>query len=115
MRGMANTRAPKKASPGDWHPADVVAALRKAGWTIRKLGAHLDISHQALSLALVKSYPASEKRIADILDVSPQTIWPSRYNADGSHKKRGIYHLKRLDVKATRTVAAVNGSEKAAA
>lgn len=57
----------KKASQGDWHPADVKATLEKAGWTLRKLGAHHGVSGKAVMKALRERNLPSEKRIADAI------------------------------------------------
>lgn len=85
------TKAVKKTSQQeDWHPADVVAALRKAGLSLSGLAQAYGLtSSSAFSVALVRSYPICEQRIADALDIHPMVIWPSRYNADGSIKPRG--------------------------
>lgn len=85
------TAAAKKASQKhDWHPADVVAELRKKGISLAGLARAYGLtSSSAFSVALVRSYPVCEQRIADALDRHPMEIWPSRYNADGSIKPRG--------------------------
>ena len=86
------TKAPKKASQEDWHPADIKAALDKAGWTLRALAAHHGIKGSSvLSHTLSgRSYPLNEQRIADAIGVPPQDIWPSRYYPDGTKKPRGL-------------------------
>lgn len=85
------TAATKKTShQQDWHPADIVAALRKAGLSLAGLAKAYGLtSSSAFSVALVRSYPICEQRIADALGVHPMVIWPSRYNANGSIKPRG--------------------------
>ena len=86
-----NTQAPKKASQEDWHPADVIAALRKRGITLRALAAMHGIKDSSsFSAALVRSLPANEKRIADALEMHPKDIWPSRYFEDGTRKPQGF-------------------------
>lgn len=82
---------PKKASPEDWHPADIKAALEKKGWTLRALAAHHGIKgSSSLSHTFERSFPLNEKRIADALGVPVQEIWPSRYHPDGTKKPRGL-------------------------
>jgi Ner family transcriptional regulator len=82
---MTRDTAPKKPAPSDWHPADVIAAIRKAGWSLQQLAfAHGYTSRTALANALHKPYPKAEAIIAGTLGVPPQTIWPSRYNTDGT-------------------------------
>lgn len=91
---MDTLNAPKKASPEDWHPANVVAALRIAGWSLRRLSVHHGLCPTALKNALVKPWPKAERLIAEAIaeagalrDVTPWLLWPSRYNvsidADG--------------------------------
>jgi Ner family transcriptional regulator len=81
----------KKPVTGDWHRADVIAALRKKGWSLRQLSLDHGYTQQnLLSKALGSPSPKGEKIIADALDLLPQAIWPSRYNADGTpNRTRG--------------------------
>lgn len=96
-----NAHNPKKANTDteapvqDWHPADVKAALHKAGWTMSAL-AHLHnlTSSNTLSKALTNSYPIAEKRIADALGLHPKDIWPSRYYDNGEIKPRGFHAIQ---------------------
>lgn len=64
---------------GDWHRAEIVAAVQKRGKTIRQLSVDAGLSPNTLKNALQFSYPKGEKIIADFLDMKPQDIWPSRY------------------------------------
>jgi lambda repressor-like predicted transcriptional regulator len=70
----------------DWHRADIKAALEKAGWTIRRLSAEYNYKGGGLHNALATPWPKAQAIIAAAIGVTPQTIWPSRYNADGSPK-----------------------------
>jgi len=108
------TNTPKKASRKDWHPADIKAALDKAGWTLRALAAHHGIrGSSTLSHTLAeRSYPANEKRIADAIGVTPQEIWPSRYFDDGTKKPRG---LRAIRLQSTLSRCQRNGNELQAA
>jgi len=76
-------RTATRPAPKDWHKADIKAALEKGGWTFRSLASHLEVSHAALTSALIKPYPASERRIAEAIGVHPMVLWPSRYDEDG--------------------------------
>lgn len=107
-----NAKAVKKAGldaevpAQDWHPADIVAALHKAGYTLAKLAElHGLKSGQTFSHAMRRSLPVSEQRIADVLGVHPKTIWPSRYNEDGSRKLQGFRAIE-----STRRSRRVNGN-----
>lgn len=100
-----NAQAPKKASQEDWHPADVIAALRKRGITLRALAVKHGIKDSSsFSAALVRSLPANEKRIADALELHPKDIWPSRYNTDGSRKLQGFRAIQSTAAATARNV-----------
>ena len=77
---MNDAHSPKKQPLEDWHRADIVAALRKAGWTLRRLSKHHGYA-QATTLvqALNRSWPKGERLIAEAIGIDPATIWPSRY------------------------------------
>jgi Ner family transcriptional regulator len=82
---MSEKRSPKKAAPVDWHSADIVAALRKAGWSLRKLAAHHNYkAPTTLCKAIERPWPKGERLIAEAIGVHPATIWPSRYQAKDS-------------------------------
>ncbi|MGO4699842.1 helix-turn-helix domain-containing protein [Dyella sp. 2RAB6] len=87
---MTTSAAPKKPASKDWHPADVIAALRKAGWSLQQLAFHHGYTARtALANALHRPYPKAEAIIADTLTVKPGDIWPSRYEADQVTPNRG--------------------------
>jgi len=84
-------------TPTDWHRADIVAALRKAGWSIRRLSMHHGYaSPTTLCHALNGPWPKGERLIAEAIGVDPAEIWPSRYAAcakqSNSRQRRG--HVK---------------------
>lgn len=67
-------------TPEDWHPADIVAALKKNGWSYASLARHHGYSHrQTLYQAIVRQWPKGEAMIAEAIGVKPDVIWPSRY------------------------------------
>jgi len=104
-----------KPGPMDWHPADVKAALDKAGWTLRALARHHGLSGSStFSATLVRSYPANERRIAEVLGLHPKDIWPSRYHPDGTPKLRGIRGM-RAERKSTPLNCQRNGNKARAA
>jgi len=74
----------KKASHSDWHPADIVAALRKAGWSLRRLSLHYELNPGTLKRALSDPYPNGERLIALAIGIKPEEIWPSRYDSEGN-------------------------------
>jgi len=69
----------KKRSLSDWHPADIVAEIRKAGTSLAALGRKNGLANTTLRNALDKPYPKAEQIIAQEIGVKPEEIWPSRY------------------------------------
>src|SRR5689334_329296 len=79
----------------DWHPADVIAALRKVGWSLRQLSLDNGLDGKTVAHALHKPYPKAERIIADALGVRPEAIWPSRYDSRGvPNRTRGRKPLR---------------------
>ncbi|GGX82847.1 Mu-like prophage FluMu DNA-binding protein Ner [Litchfieldella qijiaojingensis] len=79
---MNEKKRPKKPASQDWHRADIVAAVHKAGWTLRKLAAYHGYKQATtLSVALDRPWPKGECIIASAIGVDPAAIWPSRYHA----------------------------------
>lgn len=75
-------RHKKTAGASDWHPADVIAALRKAGWSVRSLSKHHGYNPNSLGEALStkgRRWPHAEKLIAEAIGLLPEQIWPTRY------------------------------------
>lgn len=70
------------------HPADVKCELEKAGWSLRRLSRHHGYSDSFLALVFQLPYTTTkaEKCVADAIGRTPEEIWPSRFNADGTRK-----------------------------
>jgi len=64
-------------SQEDMHPADVIAALRKRGTSLRKIAHDNGYSH--IQRVLTSPWLAAEQLVAKALDTTPQALWPSRY------------------------------------
>jgi len=109
MAPMSTKKHPKKASPKDWHPADVIAAVRKKGSSIRQLSIAAGLHPGSLRVALARHYPRAQAVLAAFLEQPPQTIWPSRYDADGSHK-RGLRGSAHQHPESTAVAGGVNGN-----
>ncbi len=75
---------PKKPASQDWHRADIVAAFRKRNTTLARYSRQCGYTSTWLAQATGRPYPKAERVIAEFLGISPQTIWPSRYHADGT-------------------------------
>ncbi|QDY40761.1 helix-turn-helix domain-containing protein [Candidatus Pantoea soli] len=63
----------------DWHPADIIAALRKRGTSMAALSRQCGLSSSTLANALTRPWPKGEWLIASALELHPSEIWPSRY------------------------------------
>lgn len=81
---MIATPEPNKL---DWHPADVLAALKKRGKTLSGLSRAHGYHATAAGKALKKPWPALEALIAAELGLDPEDIWPTRY--ERPHQSRG--------------------------
>ncbi len=82
---MNDTESKSAATLSDWHPADVLAALKKRGKTLAGLSTQHGYHPTAAGKALKRRWPAMETIIAEALDLAPADIWPSRYSGE----KRG--------------------------
>ncbi|ECZ6304083.1 helix-turn-helix domain-containing protein [Salmonella enterica] len=63
----------------DWHPADIIAGLKKKGTSLAAVSRNSGLASSTLANALIRRWPGGERLIADALGVSPEQIWPSRY------------------------------------
>lgn len=81
----ATTRRPRAPN---WHPADIVAALRKKNWSLRQLSLAQGLHRGTLAKALRHPYPRAERLIASVLEVPPEHIWPERYDDCGQPNRR---------------------------
>lgn len=63
----------------DWHPADIIAGLKKKGTTLSAESRKAGLSSSTLANALVRHWPKGEMLIAKALECEPADIWPSRY------------------------------------
>ncbi|EPF13980.1 MULTISPECIES: DNA-binding transcriptional regulator SfsB [Cedecea] len=70
----------------DWHPADIIAGLRKKGTSLAALSRQAGLSSSTLANALSRPWPKGELIIAQGLGVEPQVIWPSRYHDPFTHE-----------------------------
>lgn len=97
----------KKPALTDWHRADIVAAVRKAGWTLRKLSLHHGYADGGtLTKAMDRPWPKGERLIAEAIGIDPATIWPSRY-ASSLHHSSG-------QRRASRQAPSLHGAEEVA-
>lgn len=71
----------------DWHPADIIAGLRKQGTTLAAVSRAAGLASSTLANALTRHWPKGERLIAEALNKRPEEIWPSRYQ--GSERGQG--------------------------
>ncbi|ARA77898.1 DNA-binding protein [Pectobacterium brasiliense] len=64
----------------DWHPADIIAALKKRGTWLAAVSRNAGLASSTLANALKRHWPKGERLIAEALGSSPEQVWPSRYN-----------------------------------
>lgn len=89
-------------TPIDMDREDIVAAIRKRGLSCAALAKHHGFSRGAISVALIKAWPAVEQIVARHLDRPPESIWPSRYDAAGKPLSGGWTYLNRRSGSAKR-------------
>ena len=63
----------------DWHPADIIAALKKRGTSLAEVSRNSGLASSTLANALTRRWPKGERLIAEALDVAPEKTGPSRY------------------------------------
>ncbi|MGL9773530.1 MAG: helix-turn-helix domain-containing protein [Sodalis sp. (in: enterobacteria)] len=63
----------------DWHPADIIAAFRKRRISLAAVSRAAGLSSFTLANALTRPCPKGVWLIADVLEIYPSIIWPSRY------------------------------------
>lgn len=101
MRTKAATAVQK-----DWHPADVVAALRKRNVSLRQLARQNNYSH--IDRVLRTPWLAAEQIVAKALGIKPAQIWPSRY-ADPESRRRGFQLTRKIEVAMPKATPAKKG------
>lgn len=72
----------------DWHPADIIAGLRKKGTTLAAVSREAGLASSTLANTLTRHWPKGERLIAEALHKRPEEIWPSRYNGGQSQQYR---------------------------
>ncbi|VEA46613.1 transcriptional regulator [Salmonella enterica subsp. arizonae] len=55
----------------DWHPADIIAALKKQGTSLSAVSRQSGLASSTLANALKRHWPKGEKLIAKALGVAP--------------------------------------------
>lgn len=69
----------------DWHPADIIAGLRKKETSMAAESRRNGLSSSTLANALSRPWPKGEMIIAKALELT-LVIWPSRYHDPQTHE-----------------------------
>lgn len=77
---------PTAAGAHDWHSAFIVYQLRLKGLSLRKLSLQHGYKEGGLTNVSHIPWVKAERIISDALGVTPQVIWPSRFNPDGTRR-----------------------------
>lgn len=72
----------------NWHPADVIATVRKTGSTMQEIAFAAGFARSATSHCLRWPVPHANHAIAKHLGLSVHDIWPEWFDADGELKPR---------------------------
>ncbi|AHG74236.1 DNA-binding protein [Mannheimia sp. USDA-ARS-USMARC-1261] len=82
-----STLTQTKKTAEDWHRADIIAALHKAGWSLRQLSLQHGYSQAStLKNALDRPWKKGERIIAEAIGVPAEVIWAGRFE-QRNHKK----------------------------
>lgn len=79
----------------DWDRSRIKAELKARGYTLRRIGEEAGYGNRD-SVQAIFSHPRppAERKIAEVLGLKPQDIWPSRYEIDGTPKgARRFQHI----------------------
>ncbi len=66
-----------------WHREDIIAAVRKRGSTLKRLGREHGFALHTVNQCLTKRFPNAHEVVANFLGVSRGEVWPHWYDADG--------------------------------
>jgi len=63
-----------------WHPQDIIAGIRKCGWTHQQISEHLGISRSTVTLTIrTGSSPQVRAFISQLIGVPEAELWPFRF------------------------------------
>lgn len=112
---MSTSPTPKKPVSTDWPSHYIVYRLRENGHSLRRLARLNRYCASAGSLAMCRPWPNMERIIATAIGITPQEIWPSRYDADGTPLRSNEARWKRYRQQHSTAGAGVNVHGKRAA
>lgn len=76
MQNRTNTHEKKTAK--NMHREDIIAELKKRGWSLSGLAREYGLGDSTVRAALDRPYPKCEKIIANALEKTVAEIWPER-------------------------------------
>lgn len=80
---MVNTILNSSRVKAAWHPADIIAAVRKAGTSLQRLSREHGFSVFTMNKAVRQCFPSCHAIISEVVGVPRQAIWPQFYDQDG--------------------------------
>lgn len=84
-----------------WHPQDIIAAVRKRGSNLQRLGLEHGFARDTFNKALTQRFPNAHAIIADFLGQTRHDLWPNWYAEDGTLRFQGRADLhKRTTLRA---------------
>ncbi|WP_336795303.1 helix-turn-helix transcriptional regulator [Erwinia aphidicola] len=78
----------------DWHPADIIAEVRKTGVSLAQLSRENGMASGTLANALKRPWPKGEWIIADRIGLLPSMIWPTRYTGKNITRKPSLHRSR---------------------
>jgi Ner family transcriptional regulator len=91
----------------DWHPADIIAALRKKGTSLAAVSRESVLSSSTLANALSRPWAKGEMLISKAIGVPAEDIWPNCYFDPNTRKP--ISRPMRMRPKNSRKVKEARG------
>lgn len=105
---MAHKQIKKREIRKDWHPADIKAALAKAGYTFARVARENGYVSNSPNSVLHKPWSHMERIVAGIIGVEPAEVWPSRYDRRGAPLKERSARVRTKDSRLTKLKAVSN-------
>lgn len=65
----------------DWSRWKITGKIKEKGLTMRGIARKAGIGQDTLKNALDRPWPKGERAIAEALGMTPEEIWPARYNS----------------------------------
>lgn len=69
-----------------WHPADIMAAVRKRGSSLRRLGVDHGFNPDTFRKALTKQMPGAHQVISRFIGIPVHQLWPQFYGPSGEKR-----------------------------